>query len=163
MLPTALSEPAAAIAERLVARDETLAVAESSAGGLVSAALLAVPGASAYFRGGVVIYTLGGAKALLAGGPPLADDVRSASEPWARWLAASAAAKVRAGWGVGETGAAGPSGNPYGDPAGHTCVAVHRPDGEAVSRVVRTGEDDRAANMEAFAAAALGLLLEQLG
>ena len=52
-------------------RPDHVAVAESSAGGLVSAALLAVPGASAYYRGGVVIYTLDGAKAILGGATDL--------------------------------------------------------------------------------------------
>src|SRR5882757_7734542 len=119
MLPPALTAPAAAIADRLRARGETLAIAESSAGGLISAALVAVPGASAFYRGGLVIYTLKGAKELLAGVPPLEAGVRSASEPFARWLASSIATKLAADWGLGETGAAGPSGNPYGDPAGH--------------------------------------------
>ncbi|HEY2831099.1 MAG TPA: CinA family protein [Sporichthyaceae bacterium] len=162
MLPPALTEPAVTIAARLRARGETLAVAESAAGGLISAALLAVPGASAYFRGGVVIYTLDGAKELLAGGPPPAAGVRGASEPFARWLAASAAGKLAADWGIGETGAAGPSGNPYGDPAGHDWVAVHPPDGRTCARHLLTGSDDRAQNMQSFAAAGLALLLEIL-
>jgi nicotinamide-nucleotide amidase len=161
MLPPALTEPAAEIAARLRARGQTVAVAESAAGGLVSAALLAVPGASAYFRGGVVIYTLDGARELLVGGP-LAAGVRGASEPFARWLAASAAGKLAADWGIGETGAAGPSGNPYGDPAGHDWVAVHPPDGQTQARHVLTGSDNRPGNMESFAVAALVLLLEAL-
>lgn len=163
MFAAVLSEPAASIADRLRVRGETLAVAESAAGGLISAALLAVPGASAYFRGGVVIYTLDGAKELLAGGPPLPAGVRGASEPFARWLASSAAGKLGADWGIGETGAAGPSGNPYGDPAGHDWVAVHVPDGQMQARNVLTGSADRAGNMESFAVAALALLLEALG
>ncbi|WP_236627757.1 CinA family protein [Caulobacter sp. B11] len=48
---------AQAVAARLIARKETVAISESSAGGLISAALLAVPGASAYYVGGVVTYT----------------------------------------------------------------------------------------------------------
>jgi nicotinamide-nucleotide amidase len=116
MFSPVLSEPAVAIADRLRGRGQSVAVAESAAGGLISAALLAVPGASAYFRGGVVIYTLDGAEELLAGGPPLPTGVRGASEPFARWLASTAAGKLAADWGIGETGAAGPSGNPYGDP-----------------------------------------------
>lgn len=162
MLPPALAEPASAIAYRLKARGETLAIAESSAGGLVAAALVAVAGASAYFRGGVVIYTLDGAKGLLAGGPPLPAEVRSASEPFARWLASSVATKLAADWGFGETGAAGPTGNPYGDPAGHAWLAVRRPDGEAHAHHVLTGSDDRARNMESFAAAGLALLLDAM-
>jgi len=162
MLPPALTEPAAAIADRLKARGETIAVVESSAGGLISAALLAVPVASAYYRGGIVIYTLDGAKEQLAGVAPWSAGVRSASEPFARWLASSGAAKLAADWGFGETGAAGPSGNPYGDPAGHAWVAVCRPDGETQTQHVLTGSDDRPANMESFAAAGLALLLDAL-
>jgi PncC family amidohydrolase len=162
MLPTALTEPAAAIADRLKARGQTLAVAESSAGGLVCAALVAVPGASAYFRGGVVIYTLEGAKELLSGVVPPAAGVRGASEPFAAWLACSAATKLAADWGFGETGAAGPSGNPYGDPAGYAWLAVRSPNGEVRTRPVLTGRDDRGQNMESFAALGLALLLEAL-
>ncbi|HYF24367.1 MAG TPA: CinA family protein [Baekduia sp.] len=163
MLPCALTEPASAVADRLKARGGTIAIAESSAGGLVAAALVAVPGASAYFRGGLVIYTLDGAQELLAGGSPLGTGVRSASEPFACWLASSVAARLSADWGFGETGAAGPAGNPYGDPAGHAWLAVRRPDGSLATRHILTGSDDRAANMDAFAAAGLALLLEALG
>jgi len=162
MLPAALTDPAAAIAERLTARGQTLAVAESSAGGLISAALLAVPGASAYFRGGFVIYTLDGVKEQLVGVPPLPAGVRSASEPFAGWLACSVAAKLGADWGLGETGAAGPSGNPYGDPAGHAWLAVRRPGGEVLTRHLLTGRADREQNMESFAAGGLALLLDAL-
>lgn len=162
MLSSALTEPASAVAQRLAERGETLAVAESAAGGLISAALLAVPGASGYYRGGLVIYTREGAKALLADGPPLPVGVRGASEPFARWLASSAASKLAADWGVGETGASGPAGNPYGDPPGHAWVAVRSPDGEVRAQHVLTGLDDRPRNMEAFAAAGLLLLLATL-
>lgn len=162
MLPGDLTEPACAVAGRLKERGQTVAVAESAAGGLISAALLAVPGASAYYRGGLVIYTLNGATELLAGGPPLPADARGASEPFARWLALSAATKLAADWGLGETGAAGPAGNPYGDPAGHAWVAVRGPGGEAPAKHVLTGSDDREANMESFAAAGLLLLLATL-
>lgn len=155
MLPTEVTGPAASIAQRLRERGESIAVAESAAGGLISAALVAVPGASAYYLGGIVIYTVGGARALLTGTEPLPADVRGASEPFARWLATAAAAKLTADWNIGETGAAGPAGNPYGDPAGHAWVAVRGPDHEVRTRHVLTGSDDREANMVAFAAAAL--------
>jgi nicotinamide-nucleotide amidase len=158
MLPSDLTGPAASIAERLRKRGESVAVAESAAGGLISAALVAVPGASAYYRGGLVIYTVGGAQSL-AGSVPLAAEVRGASETFARWLASAGATTLSADWAVGETGAAGPAGNPYGDPAGHAWVAVRGPDDEVRTRHVLTGSDDRAANMVAFAAAGLALLL----
>jgi nicotinamide-nucleotide amidase len=162
MLPSALTGPAHEIAGKLTERGETIAVAESSAGGLISAALLSVPGASAYYRGGFVIYTLDGTKAMLAGATDLDPGERGACEPFARYLAASARAKLGTDWGLSETGAAGPKGNRYGDPAGHAWLGVAGPDGPLAEHLL-TGVSDRAANMELFAAAALGLLVSALG
>ena len=144
----------------LAARRHTVAVAESSSGGLVSAALLARPGASAYFLGGGVIYTGQARAALLAVTEADMAGLRSASEPYALLLARTVRARLGATWGLAETGAAGPSGNRYGDPAGHTCLAVVGP----VERVatLETGHADRAANMRAFAAALLDLLADAL-
>ena len=144
----------------LTARKQTVAVAESSAGGLVSAALLARPGASAYFLGGGVIYTGQARAALLAVTEADMAGLRSASEPYALLLARTIRERLGATWGLAETGAAGPSGNRYGDPAGHTCLAVVGP----VERVatLETGHADRAANMRAFAAALLDLLADAL-
>jgi nicotinamide-nucleotide amidase len=158
MLPDALTTPAAEIAEHLGARGETLAVAESSAGGLISASLLAVPGASRYYRGGFVTYTRDGTRAVLADATDLDPGDRGACEPFARFLASAARGKLGADWAVSETGASGPTGNPYGDPAGHAWVGVAGPDGLVLAEHVLTGSDDRAGNMELFAAAALGLL-----
>jgi PncC family amidohydrolase len=149
------------IAARLIARRETIAVAEGSAGGLISAALLAVPGASAYFLGGAVVYT-GAARTGLVG-ISVADmaGLRPASESYAALLAERLRERLGATWGLAEAGAAGPSGNRYGDPAGHTCVAIAGPVAQAVT--LRTGSADRRTNMEAFAARALELLAEALG
>jgi len=149
------------VGEALVARNETVAVAESSSGGLISAALLAAPGASRYFIGGGVIYTARARHRLLGLQREALVGVRSASEPYAVILAATVRDRLGASWGLSETGAAGPTGNPYGDPAGHTCIAI---DGDhARSLTIQTGVGDRAANMEAFALAGLGLLEEALG
>jgi len=148
------------IGAQLKARKETVAVAESSSGGLVSAALLAVPGASAYYLGGAVVYTAK-ARVLLMDLPKEAvAGMRSASEPYALLLARTARERFGATWGISETGAAGPTGNPYGDAAGHTCVAISGPVEFALT--VETGESDRAANMAAFAAASLDLLKRAL-
>ena len=152
----ALMAQAEVLGQRLKDRKETVAVAESSSGGLISAALLGVPGASAYYLGGGVIYTPK-ARVLLMDIPRDAlNGMRSASEPYALLLARTARERFGATWGVSETGAAGPTGNPYGDAAGHTCVAVSGPV-EFVT-TIETGSSDRVANMEAFAAAALELL-----
>ncbi|MCK9248275.1 MAG: CinA family protein [Solirubrobacteraceae bacterium] len=163
MPPSSPVGPADVVAERLRARGESVAVAESATGGLIAAALVAVPGASAYFTGGIVVYTLDGARDLLAGGPVLPDAQRSCTGPFAAWLAAAAASRMGADWAIGETGAAGPTGNPYGDPAGLGWAAVHRRDGGATTtRRIATGSADRPANMERFAANALTLLAEAL-
>lgn len=152
----ALYDLAETIGAQLKARKETVAVAESSSGGLVSAALLSVGGASAYYLGGGVIYT-GKARMVLLELPREAvAGMRSASEPYALLLARTARERFGATWGLSETGAAGPTGNGYGDAAGHTCIAIAGPMEMAVT--LETGESDRAANMTAFAAAALDLL-----
>ena len=141
-------------------RGETVAVAEGSAGGLISAALLSLPGASAYYRGGVVVYTPAAYTAWMAGAVEAPGRLRGATETFALHLARSAAAKLGTSWGIGEAGAAGPS-NPYGDPAGHCWVAVAGP--VDVTRHLLTGDEDRPRNMVAFATAALELLAVTLG
>src|SRR5262245_229702 len=137
------------IASRLRDRRETIATAESSTGGLISAALLAVPGASAYFLGGAVVYTRQARRALVSIPDSAMAGIRSASEPYAALLARTVREQHGATWGLAETGATGPTGNRYGDPAGHTCIALAGP----IERVVtlRTGDSDRRANMSAFA------------
>ncbi|HEX3141320.1 MAG TPA: CinA family protein [Rhizobacter sp.] len=144
------------VGDKLVARSETLAVAESSAGGLISAALLSRAGASAYYFGGAVLYTRRSFRLLTALSANDTAGMRSSSPPFAQLLARHQRSRFRASWGLAETGAAGPTGNHYGDPAGHTCLAVDGPVNR--ERLLRTGQDDRAANMFAFAMAALELL-----
>lgn len=154
MLDESLTGPARRIAELLRQRGETVAVAEGSAGGLVSAALLAVPGASAYYLGGTVIYTAAAYRAWIRGAVEAPEAMRGATEAFADHLARSARVRLDATWGLAEAGAAGPP-NPYGDPVGHCWVAVAGP--TDATRHVLTGLDDRESNMVAFAAAALDL------
>src|SRR5258708_5941455 len=136
---------AAELGEALKARKETVAVAESSSAGLISAALLGVPGASAYYLGGAVVYT-GKARMVLMDLPREAvAGMRSASEPYALLLARTARERFGATWGVSETGAAGPTGNGYGDPAGHTCIAVSGPIEMAVT--IQTPQTQRPAHL----------------
>src|ERR1700752_3605210 len=149
------------VGEKLKARKETVGVSESSSGGLVSAVLLAVPGASAYFMGGAVVYTRPAGEAFLTATPAKRSGIRSSSEPWALLAAGLVRGQLNTTWGLAETGASGPTGNSYGDPAGHTCVAVVGPKGK-IARTLRTGSTDEVANMQAFAAEALKLLDEQL-
>ena len=154
MIPGASSRPAAAIAALLKERRQTLAIAESSAGGLINAALVAVPGASAYYLGGAIIYTPKGRQALL--GLEVPKGIRSATEAFAAILARSIREKLGATWGLAETGASGPTGNRYGDAPGHACIAVAGPVEIAIT--LETGSAGREANMWTFAARALELL-----
>lgn len=151
-----LLAPAARIGARLKARKETIAIAESSTGGLISAALLAVPGASAYFLGGGVIYTRFARAAFLDIPDPLPGGMRASTEPYAALLAETVRARCAATWGLSETGATGPTGNRYGDAAGHTCIALAGPVARAIT--LETASPDREANMREFAARALALL-----
>ena len=151
-----LSAIAASVGALLKARKETLGVSESSAGGLISAALLAIPGASAYFTGGGVIYTQVARRALLRVDDDAVKGIRSSSEPYAQVKARAIRERLGTTWGLSETGASGPTGNRYGDSAGHACIAVSGP----VERVltIETRSSDREANMWIFARAAIELL-----
>jgi nicotinamide-nucleotide amidase len=148
------------IAARLTERRQTIAVAESSTGGLISAALLAVPGASVYFLGGAVVYTREARRLLMDIPDAAMKGIRSASESYAQLLASQIRQRFSADWGLSETGATGPTGNRYGDAAGHSCMAVAGP--EQSVRTIETGSADRLANMHVFAATALNLLLQNL-
>ena len=148
------------IAALLTQRRETIAVAESSAGGLLAASLLSVPGASRYFISGAVVYTKPARNLLMGITDEQMRGMRSSSEPYAQLLARTARERYGVTWGLAETGASGPTGNMYGDAAGHTCLAV---DGPLVRmRTLETGSTDRLANMRTFALAALTLLEEAL-
>ena len=148
---------AAQIAQALRARGQTLAIVESSAGGLINAAMVAVPGASAYYLGGCIVYTAASREGLLGLTPLNLSGIRSASEPYASLVAERVRAKLGATWGLSETGASGPSGNRYGDAAGHACFAVRGPVDAVITLETRSADRDK--NMHAFARHALELLL----
>lgn len=145
-----------AIGALLKERKQTIAVAESSAGGMINAALVAVPGASSYYLGGAVIYTPASRENILGITTKEMKGIRSASEPFARLMAARLREKLGATWGLSETGASGPTGNRYGDAAGHACIAVSGPVDAVIT--VETGSTDREANMREFTRRALALL-----
>ena len=155
-----LSPVAEAIATLLKERKETVAVSESSAGGLISAALLAVPGASAYFLGGAVVYTQQARRGLLQVPDDAVKGIRSSTEAYALVKARAIRERLGTTWGLAETGASGPTGNRYGDAAGHACLAIAGPVERAIT--LETGHGDREANMWAFARRALELLAAAL-
>ena len=149
------------LGERLKQRRETIVIAESSTGGLISAALLSVAGASAYFLGGAVVYTVKARESLLDIPQTAVKGMRGATEAYATLLAHTARERFGATWALSESGATGPAGNRYGDAPGHTCIALVGPSTEKAI-TLETGSDDRVANMRAFAAAALNLLAKAL-
>jgi|SRR5450631_174671 nicotinamide-nucleotide amidase len=148
------------VGKLLVARNDKVAVAESAAGGLINAALLAVAGASGWCLGGAVLYTRRSRLALKDMYPEMFAEMTGSTEVYARFMARMVRERFDAQWCLCETGTAGPTGSRYGYPAGHACFAVSGP----VDRVltIETGNDDRVANMYAFAEAGLRLLVETL-
>jgi len=155
-----LADLAARVGAILRERGQRVAVAESSAGGLVSAALLAIPGASAFFLGGAVVYSRRAGRNLLGVTQDDMADMRAETEPYATFIAGRMRDTLHATWGIAESGAAGPLGSPYGDAPGHVCVAVVG----ATTRVrtIETDDTDRAANMDVFARQLLLLFDEVL-
>ncbi len=151
---------AARVAEQLKARKQTIAVAEASCGGLISAALLAQPGASAYYLGGAVVYTAKARETLLQIPREAMQGMRASTETYARLLATTARGRFDTDWALAESGATGPTGNRYGDAAGHVCIAVAGLVERAAT--IETGRNERAENMRAFAALALEQLLGAL-
>lgn len=145
--------------ELLKARRHTIAVAESSAGGLISAALLAVPGASACMKGGIVVYTYEMRRSILGISDKEMRGITPSTEAYALMKARHLRERMNTQWTLSETGAAGPTGSRYGFPPGHACFAVAGPNGERAA-TLETGSPDRVANMQAFAARALDLLIE---
>jgi PncC family amidohydrolase len=157
---SSLASMAEAVGVLLKQRNETVAIAESSTGGLISAALLAVPGASSYFVAGGVIYTQKARAVLLGIDLEAHPGMRPSTEPYALLLASAMRDHLGTSWAVGETGASGPSGNRYGDQPGHCCVALSGPADRTIT--IETGQSDREANMWRFAREALGLFEEVL-
>lgn len=155
---TTLQETAEATADLLKNGGQTVSVCESAAGGLISAALVAVPGASAYYVGGAVVYTHDARRGLLGITDADMTDMRASTEPYALLGARKMRALLNTTWAVAETGASGPTGNRYGDEAGHACIAVAGPIERTVT--LETGDSNRDANMQAFAEAALKLLAD---
>jgi len=148
------------IAHLLRERKETISVAESSIGGLLSASLLAIPGASDYFIGGAVIYTMRARRRLLG----LTKEILASQEPlteqYVTLLADATRTQLKSDWAIAELGATGPAGTPYGHPPGICVLAVTGPN--TLSRYFETKSNNRKQNMEIFLTEALNLLHEAL-
>jgi PncC family amidohydrolase len=151
-----LSALGATVGALLKERGETVAVCESASGGLISAALVSIGGASAYYLGGAVSYTQSSREGLMDVPAEMMAGMRASTEPYAQMNARIIREKLGATWGLAETGASGPTGNRYGDAAGHACIAVVGP--VERSMTLETGSADREANMWVFAKTALELL-----
>ena len=143
---------------------ETISIAESSTGGLISAVLLSVQGASAYYVSGAVIYTHKARLTLTNIGDDDMREMHSASEPYAKLLARATRERAGTSWGLAETGASGPTGNRYGDLPGHTCFAVSSTHSKLfdTAETLETGSTNRIFNMRIFAKASLELMLKTL-
>ncbi len=153
---TELSSIAASVGALLKQSQQTIAVSESACGGLMSAALVAIPGASDYYLGGAVIYTRPSQEGLLRVPDEAMSRMRASSEPYALLNGRTIRELLGTTWGLSETGASGPTGNRYGDEAGHACIAVVGPVEKVIT--LETGDADREANMWVFAKAAFELL-----
>ncbi len=151
-----LTSLSASVGALLKEKQQSLGVSESSGGGLISAALVAVPGASAYYVGGVVSYTRVAQQSLLRVPAHAMVDRRASTEWYAMLNARYVRETMGTVWALSETGASGPTGNRYGDSPGHACIAVSGPVERSIT--VETGSADREANMWAFTKAALDLL-----
>ncbi len=148
------------IAALLIERGETVAVSEGTSGGLVSAALLWVAGASKYYRGGGVLYTLD-SRIALAGVPRASyADYRGTTPALLAELTEAVRARLDATWCIGESGLAGPTGGRSGAPPGRTTVAVAGPVTRA--EVIETGTTDRGENMSRFTTIALTYLRDAI-
>lgn len=154
------TESGQTISRLLKSRGETIAVAESTTGGLISALLLAMPGASGYYLGGTVIYTRESRKVFLEANADQLKGIKPLSEEMAFYFARLARNKLGATWGLAELGIAGPTGSVYGFEAGSSVIALSGPMEAAVT--VSTGHADRIRNMEEFADRACQLLADVL-
>ncbi|MGK0336792.1 MAG: PncC family amidohydrolase [Candidatus Azotimanducaceae bacterium] len=153
-------EVASEIAAMLIERGETVSVAESSTGGLIAANLLSVAGASAYFQGGSVVYTLASRRAFLDLNRERLRDLKPLTEEMVAEFAIAARQKLGTIWGIAELGAAGPAGTPYGHGPGTSVIAISGP--YPMSTTIQTNDDDRQNNMLAFTQAGLDLFKQAL-
>ena len=153
-------EISAHIAALLIQRGDSVSVAESSTGGLISASLLSVPGASSYYKGGSVVYTLDSRRAFLDLDRERVKALKPLTTEMVEEFARAARLKLDATWGLAELGAAGPAGSPYGHGPGTSVIGISGP--TTHSLLIETRSADRQANMQAFTHAMLTLFEDVL-
>ena len=149
------------IASLLTERGQTVAVAEATTGGLISAALLWVAGASRYYAGGGVLYTLNSRTALAGVPASLFENYRGTTPEIISAMAEAMRVRLGATWCIAESGLAGPTTGRSGLPPGRTTIGVAGP----VSRteVIETGlGEDREANMVEFTTRSLRMLRDAI-
>ena len=113
-----------AVADALRDREETLAVAESCTGGLIGAAITAVPGASDYFDSGLTTYAYDAKRRHLGVSREALDEHGAVSEPVAYEMARGVRDVADVTWGIATTGVAGPTGGTEEDPVGTVYIGV---------------------------------------
>ena len=138
----------------------TVAVAESSTGGLISAALVAIPGASEFYVGGSVVYSLPSRRELLRMRRADVQGIEVLSEAMALRFAEHARAQLDTTWAIAELGVAGPADSPYGHPAGTCVIGVAGP--RTASLRIDTNSNQRENNMWRFADEALQVLRREV-
>src|SRR5467141_3521288 len=158
-----LSALGSAVGHLLKERRQTLAVAESAAGGLINAALVAVPGASAWYLGGGIIYTGASRSALLGITAQDMANLRSATEPYAKLLAQRVRINLGAAWGLSETGASGPSGNRYGDALGRPTCGPSRAERSNCWNPASSGPDFQFADKGNLPASGIAMMFARRG
>ena len=148
------------IATLLTEQDQTVCVAEGTTGGLVSAALLSVAGASRYYAGGGVLYTLNSRIQLAGADPELFVDYHGTSAEMLASVAEAMRQKLEASWCIAESGLAGPTGGRFSKAPGKTTLAIAGP--VEKTDVSETGLADREANMVEFTTLSLRFLRDVL-
>ncbi|HUH66916.1 MAG TPA: CinA family protein [Syntrophales bacterium] len=148
------------IAAILTSAHETLSVAESSAGGLVSSCLLSIPGASSFFVGGSVLYSYQIRNEIVGMGKEEHGVYGGSTPELILEIATRFRERIGTDWVIAEGGAAGPSKSPYGHNAGYTALAIAGPINRAKS--IETGKSDRIENMSEFTNALLSFFLDVL-
>lgn len=152
--------PAVALVEKLIAEQQTLAVAESCTGGLLAGAITDVPGVSTVFLGGIVSYTNEAKSDVLELPECLIEQHGAVSGEVAAAMATAAAEKFGAEYGLATTGYAGPGGGTDDDPVGTVYLGFHAPAGLWACRI--TFDGNRRQVREAAVAHALEWMLRKL-